>query len=107
MQGERIDAIITREARATAALAALSAPTRSRRHGHQPAAAAHVELYLAVEALGLSPADLCRSDHRHRSTVYRSIERGRRLCALRRRRPAPATGRRPRCPVTGRFLRVD
>jgi len=93
MHGERIDAVIAREANHTAALVAASLPTRSRRHGHQPRAASHVELYLAAEVLKIPPAELCRSDPRHRSVVYRSIERGRRLCLRRRAAARPGFSR--------------
>lgn len=96
---ERIDAVIAREASRTAALVGGALPTRSRRHGHQPRAASHVELYLAAEVLKIPPAQLCRTDPRHRSVVYRSIERGRRLC-LRRRALADAGFSRPDRPAS-------
>lgn len=58
--------------------------TASRRHGHCPRAVDHVRLYLLCEVAGLTPATIARTDPRHRSVVYRSIERGRRLCERRR-----------------------
>jgi hypothetical protein len=55
--------------------------SRSRRDGVRPRALEDVTRYLTGEVLGLGPAELARDSGASRSTVRKSIERGRRLAA--------------------------
>ena len=54
-------------------------PSRSRRDGFAPEAARHVREYLVTAADLRTPAELATETGRHRSVVYRSVERGRRI----------------------------
>lgn len=55
------------------------APTRSKRHGHQPKAREHAKAYLMRHAFGLSFRQVARSTGQSLGTVHVSVRKGRAL----------------------------